>query len=563
MSSEEQIRAEVSAAVMLERQTPEYQTALAKVQGNPHYVPEDSPTYERLVADRDDEYVGLARRFCAHHGGAFVYDNTVQRWYRSNCTHWDMDIDRCHLGAVAELAPPFEAQAEFFDELASQAFEAEAAEIDKDLAKEHKARGKAMQKVAKSWESVAKRLKEPTSMKKVLELASAGMTSLGISGSEWNKHANLLVTKNAVIDLETGKEVSASPSLYLNQHSPVEWTGLHTESELWDEFLSQVFLGNQQLIDYVQACVGYWISGFNSVQEFWTLWGPQGRNGKGVFFRTLRAVMGNYYVSLDPQMLMDTKFQRQGGGPSPELVNLRFKRLAVASESKKGAMFSMDAIKRWTGGDPIPCRGMASDNIVELLPEFKLLFVTNRLPQVSDATDNAFRSRLRIIKFLARFSSVASEVDTARNIFPMDPRLEQKLHTPPVLSAVLAWAVRGALRFFRDGMRLEAPLDVLAETDSYMADQDMIGQFIRCALTITDGLSKERRSGAKDVYLAFKRWCVEDQLVSEKYVPTMASFGRDLKSRPDIKTVPPINVICYNVVIREEWRAKEKEGSWS
>jgi len=557
MSAEEKIRAEVDAAVQAERVTPEYQAALAKVKDNPHYFPEDSPTYEQLVADRDDEYVGLARRFCAHHQGAFVYDNTIQRWYRSNCTHWDLDIDRCHLGAVAELAPPFEAQVEFFEELAAQAFDQEAKETDPALAKEFKARGKAMTKVAKSWETVVKRLKEPTSMRKVLDLASAGTSSLGISGSEWNKHPNLLVAKNAVVDLETGKEVSSSPSLYLNQCSPVEWAGLHAESEIWDEFLNQVFLGNQQLIDYVQACAGYWISGFNSVQEFWTLWGPQGRNGKGVFFRTLRAVMGNYYVSLDPTMLLDTKFQRQGGGPSPELVNMRFKRLAVASESKKGSTFSMDSIKRWTGGDPIPCRGMASDNIVELLPEFKLLFVTNRIPQVSDATDNAFRSRLRIIKFMARFSSVTSEIDPDRNIFSMDPMLERKLHSPEVLSAVLAWAVRGALEFFRAGMRLDAPLDVLEETNDYMEGQDVIGMFIRAALTITSGETKEQRSGAKAVYQAFRRWYIEDQLHPEKYVPSMASFGRDLKIRPEICVVPPRNFVNYNVVIREEWRVND------
>jgi hypothetical protein len=35
------------------------------------------------------------------------------------------------------------------------------------------------------------------------------------------------------------------------------------------------------------------------------------------------------------------------GGPCPELLNLRFKRLAVASESEKISEISMDAIKRW------------------------------------------------------------------------------------------------------------------------------------------------------------------------------------------------------------------------
>lgn len=469
--TEDAIRSEVHSAVEAEKNTPEYAAALARAQENPHFVGPDSPSYAQLLADLDDEFVGLARRFCEHHRGSYVYDNTIGRWYRSNCTHWDMDIARNHLAAVAELAPPFEAQHDFFAGLSKQAFQT--GDVEK---------GKAMKRVAADWAVPIRRLKEPTNMKKTLELASAGQDSLGISGTEWNRHPNLLVTRNAVIDLETAKEVPPDPCLYLNLHSPVEWTGLHTTSDLWDDFLRQVFLGDEQLIEYVQACCGYWISGYNSIQEFWTLWGPQGRNGKGVFFRTLRAMMGQYFVSLDPSMLMDSKFQRPGGGPSPELVNLRYKRLAVASESKKGATFSMDAIKRMTGGDPIPCRGMASDNIVELIPEFKILFVTNRLPQVGDATDNAFKSRLRIIKFLARFSSVAHEVDPVRNIFPMNPRLEKELHRPELLSAVLAWAVRGALAFFRSGMRLDAPLDVLAEADEFMADQDMVGQFIRAAL---------------------------------------------------------------------------------
>jgi putative DNA primase/helicase len=545
--SQEQIRAEVDAAVLAEMARPEYQEALKKHAVKPEFFPEDSPKYAQLKQDMQDEYIGLARRFCAHHKGAFIHDNTVQRWFRwANGTHWDLDLDRYHLKAVADLAPPFEAQAAFFRELADKAFEEDA----------KSERGKVLAKVAKAWDGKAKQLKEPTAMKKVLDLASAGADSLGITGTEWNKHPNLLVTRNAVIDLETAKQIPTSPSLYLNQHSPVEWAGLHAESELWDAFLDQVFLGDQQLIEYVQTCVGYWISGYNSIQEFWTLWGPQGRNGKGVFFRRLRAIMGNYYVSLDPQMLMDTKFQRQGGGPNPEMVNLRFKRLAVASESKKGAVFSMDAIKRWTGGDPIPCRGMNSDNILELLPEFKLLFVTNRLPQVNDATDNAFRSRLRIIKFLARFTSVASEVDPERHIYPMDPQLERKLDAPEVLSAILAWAVRGAKRFFDLGMRLEAPLDVLAETDAYMEDQDLIGMFIRQALIVTDG-GQGQRTPAKDVYLAFRKWCIEDQLTPEKYVPTLSSFGRDFKIRPDIKQVPPKNLVVYNVLVREEWQPKE------
>jgi putative DNA primase/helicase len=542
MSTEEKIRAEVDAAVLAERATPEYQAALAKVVGKPEYYPEGSPSYAQLRQDLDDEYIGLGRRFCAHFAGQYVHDNGIKRWFRANCTHWELDEDRYSLKAVAEISATFEAQAVFFHELSKQAFETG----DKD-------RGKAMRKIAKEWEVTAKKCKEPTSMKKVLELASAGADSLGISGREWNSHPNLVACKNTVIDLQTGREVKPDPYLYISQQCPVEWAGLHAESPDWDNFIDQIFLGQQHIIDAAQTCAGYWLTGHNVVQEFFCFLGPQGGNGKGVFFRRLRDVMGSYYASLHPQMLMESKFGRSGIGPTPELLNLRGKRLAVASESKKGAEFSMDEIKRWTGGDPQVGRAMNSDNIVEFVPIFKILFVTNRMPKLSDPTDNAFRRRLRIFRFLAQFTSVASEVDPSRNIFPADPELEQRLKQPEVLSAILAWMVRGAMRFYRNGMTIQYPPEILAEADDYMMDQDLIGQFIRQCLSITDGTGG-RKEQAKTVYLSFKRWAMEERLISEKYVPSMSAFGSDFKNRAEIRQVPPVNVVNYNVVLRDEWR---------
>lgn len=545
MSSEDKIREEVTAAVQAERATPEYQAALAKVRDLPGFVPDDSPSYTQLRQDLNDEYIGLGRRYRDHCSGKFVFDIALRRWFRMNCTHWAVDDALFSLQAVGEIAAPFEAQATFYNELSKQAFEAG----DKD-------RGKAMRKIAKEWDGAAKRCKEPTSMKKILEMASAGAGSLGLSGREWNKHPNLLACKNTVIDLESGREVKPDPQLFLNQQSAVEWAGLHAESEDWDNFLDQIFLGQQHIIDDIQTCAGYWLTGHNAIQEFYCFLGPQGGNGKGVFFRSLRAVMGSYYAGINPGMLMESRFGRSGTGPTPELLNLRDKRLVVASESKKGAEFSMDEIKRWTGGDPQVGRAMNSDNIIEFVPIFKILFVTNRMPKLSDPTDNAFRRRLRIFRFLAQFTSVASEVDPARNIFQMDPRLEQRLHQPAVLSAILAWMVRGAMRFYRDGMAIHHPPEILAEADSYMLDQDLIGQFVRQCLVITDG-ADGRKENAKTVYLAFKNWCMTERLFPEKFVPSLSAFGSDFKNRAEIRQVPPINKVNYNVVILDEWRPSQ------
>lgn len=554
----EEIRQQVDAAVLLEMSTPEYQRALKKMEGRAEFVREDSPSYDDLKKILEDEYVGLARLFCRHHAGKFVFEHGIDRWFRCNCTHWEQDTGKHQLKAVVEIAEPFEAQADFFTAASKEHFN-EAARLsnsadkdDRDLSKEHAAKAKGLKKTASSWEGAAKKCKDPTSIKKVLEMASAGDDSLGITGQRWNKYPNLFACANTLVDLETGKEHKPDPNLYINQHSPVVWGGLHAESDLWDTFLDQVFCGKQYVIDAMQECVGYWMTGHNSIQEFYCLLGPQGRNGKGVLFRTLRAMMGNYYVSIDPRMLMDNGFQRSGTGPSPELVNLRDKRLAVASESKKGATFSMDEIKRWTGGDPITCRGMQSDNIIEYVPRFKPLFVTNRMPKSNDPSDKAFEARLRLYECLARFTSNMSEVDPLRHIYPMDPMLEFKLHTPEVLAAVMAWGARGAIRLFRNNMVISHPPEVLVAGKDFMLDQDLVGQFIRQCLEITDG-SERRKTSAKTTYLSFKRWCIEEQCMTEKYVMTLQSFGADFKNRAEIQRVPPVNVVNYNVVVHPDW----------
>ncbi len=133
-------------------------------------------------------------------------------------------------------------------------------------------------------------------MNKVLTLAGAGAGSLGISGDEWNKHTTLFACKNCILDLETGRTLDPDPNLYISQSSQVEWRGLHQEAPDWEAFLQQIFLGDEDLIEYVQMLCGYWLTGMTTIQEFWVLFGPLGRNGKGVFFRTLRAIMGNYYA---------------------------------------------------------------------------------------------------------------------------------------------------------------------------------------------------------------------------------------------------------------------------
>jgi putative DNA primase/helicase len=187
----------------------------------------------------------------------------------------------------------------------------------------------------KAYESRAKEIKDPTRINKVLDLSSVAAPGyLGVIGKEWNQDPHLFACGNKVLDLQSGKALNPNPKFYINRASTIEWAGLHAESELWESFLGQVFNADQELIDYIQKCVGYWMTGLMTHQEFYCLWGPQGRNGKGVFFRTLRMVMGSYFQMIPSKYLLDEKSLQNTDKPDQHLVTLEHTRSAYPVEGR-------------------------------------------------------------------------------------------------------------------------------------------------------------------------------------------------------------------------------------
>ncbi len=546
---------EIEAAVEQEREQYQQEQAEKVAQKGPS---EDEPGkgyFDQLKIDFDDNHLGDARRFSSKFDGKIVFDNIQGRWYQYNCTHWFQDKGRVHKHRVTEVAADFKAQSEYYkrrakEEMTKPEFEV----LTKTEKNDHL---KPFLQKQKAWAARAKDLKDPTRINKVLDMASVATPGyLGIVGKEWNLDPYLFACGNKVLDLRTGKALDPDPRFFINRASEIEWKGLQAESDLWDMFLTQVFNEDQELIDYIQKCVGYWMTGLMTFQEFYCLWGPQGRNGKGVFFRTLRKVMGSYFQMMPSKYLLDEKSLQNTDKPDQHLVSLEHTRLACASEAPKRAKFSEGAIKQLSGGDPITCRGMYSLDVTEFIPKFKMLFATNRVPAVN-GDDKAFQERLRIIKFPCTFKQ-GVEADPKAKIYPMNPQLEKEMHTPDHLSGILAWCVRGAKDFLETG-RLDAPESVLAETKDFMMDNDFIGEFLTDCLVVHPDAPQtntppECKAQMKDIYEVFKKWCIEEKAIIKEKVWAMRTLGSDFRNRTELFRVSPQNKTYYNVSIKAEWR---------
>lgn len=269
----------------------------------------------------------------------------------------------------------------------------------------------------------------------------------------------------------------------------------------WDQFLEEVFLGDDELIGFVRRYAGYSLTGDVSEQVLAFIHGT-GANGKSTLLNALRHVVGGHGLQLDPAVLTVTAHEQHPTG----LTDLRGARLVSTIETEAGKRLNEALVKQLTGGDPIRARRMHRD-FHEFLPSHKLWFAGNHLPRI-DGTDHGIWRRLALIPFRASFDN-----GTADKTLPVKLAGEAP--------GILAWMVRGCLEWQRDG--LGVPQTVKAATTEYRKTQDHVGRFLADACVINPGATVTARA----LRGGYEAWFAEQGEVPWK----APAVGRELIGR--------------------------------
>ena len=153
-----------------------------------------------------------------------------------------------------------------------------------------------------------------------------------------------------------------------------------------------------------------------------------------------------------------------------------------------------------TGGDRITTRFLFKEYF-EFQPRFKLWIAANHKP-VINGTDHAIWRRIRLIPFNVTISESEK-----------DKHLADKLKAE--LPGILAWVVRGCLEWQANG--LQEPPEVIAATESYREEMDILGEFLREKTSKKPSFSGEKpqktpvfRVLAGVLYHAYEDWCHEN-----------------------------------------------------
>jgi len=126
-----------------------------------------------------------------------------------------------------------------------------------------------------------------------------------IEASSFDQNQYLLNTPNCVVDLTTGNLFSHDPSWYMTKLTSVGYDP-SAQCPRWDEFLNTVMDGNQEMIKFLQRCIGYALTGSTKEQCFFILFG-KGNNGKSTFLKVVKEIMGDYAVSAQAETFMQKK----------------------------------------------------------------------------------------------------------------------------------------------------------------------------------------------------------------------------------------------------------------
>ena len=201
-----------------------------------------------------------------------------------------------------------------------------------------------------------------------------------------------------------------------------------------------------------------------------------------MFLTTIANLLGEYARTAPASSFTASSTEQH----PTDVAGLRGARLVNAIETESGSRWAESKIKSLTGGDKIAARFMRCD-FFEYVPEFKLLIAGNHRPGLR-SVDEAIRRRLHMVPFTVTISP--SE---------RDPFLAEKLTAE--FSGIMRWAVEGCLGWQHDG--LNPPSAVRSETESYLAAEDRIGQWIEdCCVT-----GKRYWSSSSALFTSWKEWC--------------------------------------------------------
>lgn len=306
---------------------------------------------------------------------------------------------------------------------------------------------------------------------------------ISLRPGDFDRVPHHLNTITGVVDLRTGDLDPHAAEQFHTRLIDVPYDP-DADCGLWEHFLETMTLGDRALLDYLHAAVGYSLTGEVSEQCLFFLYGD-GANGKSTFLEAVRSILGDYGGILSFETLLASK----NNNAETSLAGLPGRRFVTGSESGESRRFNEELVKALTGGDMIRARHMYHEAF-EFRPTAKIWLAANHRPGIHGADEGIWR----------RFHLVPCQADIPKE--RRDPKLLTRLMEER--AGILAWAVRGAQRWYAEGLRLPGIMtEALAE---YRRENDVLSEFLADCCQ----LHADEHASSSAILRAYNAWAKQN-----------------------------------------------------
>jgi P4 family phage/plasmid primase-like protien len=238
------------------------------------------------------------------------------------------------------------------------------------------------------------------------------------------------------------------------------------------------------LVAFLWRAIGYSLTGVTTEKVVFILHGPKD-NGKTTLLVTLLTILGEYGTLLSIDTLM-AKAGHENNNAAADLADLRGVRIAQTSETEEGQRLAEGRLKRITQGAGRIKACRKYENPIEFTETHKLWIDANYLPVVRSG-DEAIWRRLRAIPFSV--------------VIPRE-RQDRELGSKLLAEAegILAWAVAGAVTWYREGLGTVAAVE--EHSNAWRDDMNQVLRFVDEA-AVREKAAKVR---ARDLFHGYTRW---------------------------------------------------------
>ena len=312
---------------------------------------------------------------------------------------------------------------------------------------------------------------------------------------------NYLTMQNGLYSFEEEKLLPHNPNTFTTNLLPFDYDPDATCPRFL-QFLDEIFLGDEDKIQFVQEAVGYIFHKSIPTPAVFFLIGS-GSNGKSVFINTISNLVGEENTcNVSFNLLSDEKY----------ILQLYQKMLNISGETPHNKSINTDVIKAVTAGDWVTGKQLYNDPF-KFRPFAKSFLAMNEPPRINDQSHGMWR-RIWVIEFPRKFED-----------HEMDRQLEYKLSLE--LSGIFNWALDGYKRLQKNDFALSESNSMKQSKGEYRSSTDSVRSFIQDNI-ISSGNETDRIKFS-DLFLQYENYCQSEGFKTAENKKSFRKILEDLK----------------------------------